>query len=405
MSLSLTLDRLPLKKEETYFVLVAIIASLCWLVIAITIIGMLYGLLIALFVWLAHGLVIAHLESESVLVTEHQMPVLHRTYLDVVAKLNLKETPPLYIVQAHGLLNAFATRRSGRHFVVVYSDMLEACGEDTAQIRFLLGHELGHVRSNHILKKVFLLPGLLFPLIGSAYSRACEGTCDRYGAFAADDLNAAARAMLILAGGKKAWLDMDPDTFARQYRDQRGFFISWHELTSGYPTLSQRTYNLLTMDAFPQPVSQPRHPLAYLFAFFSVSGKHGSGGNLLVTVAIIAILASIALPAFKGVQEKALEARSLNNAKGIGLLCKRYAADHGGNYPPSLDALIPTYFPDSSVLVSPLMPGEPEGYNYTPGLTDTGPPDIVLIEDKFAPRNHVRIVVYSDISGRILRTP
>ena len=405
MSIPLALNQVPLKKEKDYFVIVAIIAAFCWLVLAITIIGLIYGLLIALFVWLAHGLVIARFKSESVLVTEQQMPALYATYRDVVAKLGLREIPPLYIVQAHGLLNAFATRWSGRHFVVVYSDMLEACGEDTPQIRFLLGHELGHIRSNHIVKKLYLLPGTLFPLIGSAYSRACESTCDRFGAFAADDLHASAQAMLILAGGKNAWLRMDPAAFSEQYRRQRGFFISWHELISGYPTLSQRAFNLLTLDKYPQPVRARRNGFAYLFAIFTVGGGQSSGGNLLVTVAIIAVLASIALPAFTGVRDKAIETKSLSNAKFLGLACKQYAVDHGGSYPPSLDALYPTYVQNRAGFASPLMPSQPVGYNYAPGLADYSPTNSVLIEDKFAPAKHVRIVVFVDDSARIIPTP
>jgi len=405
MSIPQTLNQLPLKKESDYFAVVAVIAGICWLVIAITIVGILYGLLIALFVWLAHGLVIAHLKSESVLVTEQQMPLLHRTYMDVVARLQLKETPPLYIVQAHGLLNAFATRWSGRHFVVVYSDMLEACGEDTPQIRFLLGHELGHIRSNHLLKKMLIAPGALCPLIGSAYSRACEGSCDRFGAFAAQDLPAAAQAMLILAGGKNAWHQMDPAIFSAQYTLQRGFFISWHELTSGYPTLSQRAHNILTMDESAQPRRQPRHPLAYLFALFSLSGNKSSPANLLVTIAIVALLCSIALPAFTGVKQKALEARSLNNAKILGAACIHYAADHGGDFPPTLNDLYPNYVSDRTSFVSPLSPRVVPGYIYYPGANNSSPADTVVLEDKFAPEQQHRIVVYADDSARIIPTP
>jgi len=35
------------------------------------------------------------------------------------------ELPDIYIVQSGGLLNAFATRFFGRHFVVLYSDIVE----------------------------------------------------------------------------------------------------------------------------------------------------------------------------------------------------------------------------------------------------------------------------------------
>jgi len=309
---TLTLQNLTLSKEESYLKMVIGISIILWLLLVVFTLGMalIYGAFIALFIWLGNGLIIAHLRSESVLVTEEQMPALFQTYREVVSQLQLDHIPPLYIVQSHGFLNAFATRHSGRDFVVIYSDMLEACGVDTPQVRFILGHELGHVRRQHVKKKMALFPGMLAPLLGNAYSRACEASCDRHGAFAAGDAEASAQAMLILSGGRVAWQHMSPQAFSQQYQKERGFFVSWHELTSGYPTLSQRTYNLLTIEQSPEPAGLPRHPLAYPFAFFTAGGRHGSGGNILVTVAIVAILFGIALPAFSAARRQAMTARA-----------------------------------------------------------------------------------------------
>ena len=55
--------------------------------------------------------------------------------------------------------------------------------------------------------------------------------------------------------------------------------------------------------------------------------------ELLVVIGIIALLASIALPAFTGVQIRAAQTKALNNAKQIGLSCKQYAIDNNGSYP------------------------------------------------------------------------
>jgi len=96
---------------------------------------------------------------------------------------------------------------------------------------------------------------------------------------------------------------------------------------------------------------------------------------------------------------------SLRNAKKLCTACRQYASNHQGNFPPSLDALFPDYLTDRSMLASPLMPGEPAGYTYTAGLKDTGPVNAVVIEDKFAPLKHHRIVAYVDGSARILDTP
>ncbi|MGA3169867.1 MAG: type II secretion system protein [Chthoniobacteraceae bacterium] len=55
--------------------------------------------------------------------------------------------------------------------------------------------------------------------------------------------------------------------------------------------------------------------------------------ELLVVIGIIALLASIAVPAFTGVQIRAAQTKGLSNAKQIGLACKQYAIDNNGSYP------------------------------------------------------------------------
>jgi prepilin-type N-terminal cleavage/methylation domain-containing protein len=55
--------------------------------------------------------------------------------------------------------------------------------------------------------------------------------------------------------------------------------------------------------------------------------------ELLVVIGIIALLASIALPAFQGVQIKAQQTKALNNAKQIGFACHTFGVDNNGQYP------------------------------------------------------------------------
>lgn len=97
--------------------------------------------------------------------------------------------------------------------------------------------------------------------------------------------------------------------------------------------------------------------------------------------------------------------KSLYNAKAICVACRKYALDHGGTFPPSLDALFPTYLTDRAQLTSPLMPSEPDGYTYKAGLKAPVATDTVLIEDRFAPLSHHRVVSYADGSARILDEP
>jgi Zn-dependent protease with chaperone function len=293
----LTLDNLTLPKEKTYYTLLLIVSILAWLVIAITIIGLLYAALAALAIWLANGWLVAHLKANAVKISAEQMPEFYQTYVSVCDQLEVVKRPELYVIQSDGLLNAFATRHSGRDFVVIYSSILEAYGHNSPQIKFLFGHEIGHIKSQHIFKRMLLLPGLLIPLLSSAYLRACEATCDRFGAFGAKDIDGAVKAMVTLGGGKEAAQLVDPVVYAEQHFTHRGFFVSWHELASGYPTLSQRVSNLLAIKNNQFRRSPSRHPLAYLFAFFNF--------KVLIVIYLLVILAGIALPAINEALKKA----------------------------------------------------------------------------------------------------
>jgi Zn-dependent protease with chaperone function/competence protein ComGC len=339
--IALTSSRLNVPKESTYFALVLIVSIIVWVIVAVTIVGIFYGALFALLAWLGNGLLTAHLRSEAVRVTERQLPELHATFARAWEKLGSSgPIPHLYVIQSGGALNAFATRFSGRNFVVVYSDLLEAFGPSSPEMQFILGHEIGHIKSNHLLKHLLLAPGLFMPLIGPAYLRACESSCDLHGAFASDDMNGAVRAMLTLGGGRGQSRVLDADAFASQHGDERGFFVSWHELTSGYPTLSARTAQLINLSRpGAAPTSPSRNPFAYLFALMTPGGRFAAGGNMLVMIVIIGLLAAMAIPAFAKVREQSMAKVCINNQRMISAAYDQVALEKG-KAPESYDDFI-----------------------------------------------------------------
>jgi hypothetical protein len=136
--------------------------------------------------------------------------------------------------------------------------------------------------------------------------------------------------------------------------------------------------------------------------------KSNHGASRLIAAAVVAplaIAAGVALPAFMKARDHAKATKSLAQAKQIGMGCKMYAGDNDGKFPPTLDALVPDYVPDAKTFISPFAPEIPMGYDYTAGLTDQSPPDKVLIEDKFASREHQRVVVHVDGSGEVTHQP
>lgn len=300
----LTNTTLTLPREKTYFTILALCSGLVWLLCLISIVPVLILAWMAFVIWLAQGILVARIRSEAVRVDQDQMPELSAVFSEVCKKLNLAKVPKLYILQAGGMLNAFATRHCSRDFVVLFSDILEAYGPDSAEIRFLLGHEIGHIRSKHLLKNMFLLPGLFLPILGSAYSRACESSCDRYGAFASEDLGGSMQALMILSGGKTAGKSMVAEAFSKQHLSERGFFVSLHELFSSYPTLSKRVRDLLDLHRQQVTPRPGRNPLALLLAAFCPGARFGVFGMVAV-VYLLATGLGVALPAFSKAREKA----------------------------------------------------------------------------------------------------
>jgi len=307
---SLTTTNVVSPKERNYFIVALVISIPLWLLITIATVGSVWGFLaiMGIILWFTNGLLVAGLKADAVAVHPNQLSRLDATFSEVCATLGLANRPELYIIQSGGLLNAFATRHSGRHFVVVYSQMIESLGTDTPEMRFLLGHEIGHIQRNHIFRRLLLAPALLLPLIGAAYSRACESTCDRYGALASGEVDSSVRAMMTLAGGKDAAREMDAAHFADQNLKHRGFFVSLYELISGYPTLTRRVKDLWELEPGRESDGPRRNPLAYIFACFMFGGGFGGRGSLfstLILVYFVAIFASLAIPSISSATKAA----------------------------------------------------------------------------------------------------
>lgn len=270
-NVELTFDDLTLKKEKKYYYFLLIFSILIWCTLAVSVIAIPIMFIVFWVVWLVNGLLVAYLKAEAVEVNKNQMPELYQNFLDACNRLGLKNIPSIYILQSGGFLNAFATRHSSRDFVVLYGDIVEAWGSNSKELLFIIGHELGHIQRKHITKQILIMPGLLCPILAPAYRRACESSCDRYGVFVSKNLDASINAMLTLAGGKNLYKELNPKVFAQQHYNHRGFFVSLHEILSGYPTLSKRVDDLIQITTKKKDRMVQRHALAYFFALFSVS--------------------------------------------------------------------------------------------------------------------------------------
>ncbi len=149
--------------------------------------------------------------GRAIRVDHRQHPRVHRLFAEAAASLDVQELPELYVEQSPAL-NASCVGMA-RPFIVVTSRAVKEFDDD--ELRYILGHELGHLLSGHAVYRTMMLlltrlatmlplggialRGILFALL--EWWRKAELSADRAGLLAGQDPAAALRAHMKLAGG------------------------------------------------------------------------------------------------------------------------------------------------------------------------------------------------------------
>ena len=143
-----------------------------------------------------------------------QLPRVYACYEEVLATLDFPTRPALYVAQSP-VINAGAVGMDDP-FIVLSSGSVSMLSDD--QLRYVLGHELGHIGSGHVLYKTMLrvmlklgsfLTGVpitgfaLLAVLGALleWDRKSELSADRAGLLAVQDPEVVRGALLRLAGG------------------------------------------------------------------------------------------------------------------------------------------------------------------------------------------------------------
>lgn len=170
--------------------------------------------------------------GSNVRVSERQFPRVHQIYTEAGRALDLPRLPELFVA-ASPYLNA-STIGVDTPRIVINSAVLDIMDDD--ELRFVLGHELGHAESGHALYRTLLsyliqggtmlAGGVPFGAWGiraiiaglSEWARKAELSGDRAGLLATQDIGAAVRVQLKLASGGHL-ADLDQTEFLAQAKE------------------------------------------------------------------------------------------------------------------------------------------------------------------------------------------
>lgn len=329
------------KHEKPLFVIAAVLSGLFWLALVVGTLGiaLLYLLLGYLVFLFAHSAFISHLKGSGVRISEEQYPDLHRKLVASCEKVGLKKVPEAYLLRAD-FFNALATKFLGRHFVVLFTDVVDALDSQPGAIDFYIGHELGHIHRKHLSWRSFVMPASILPVLGPALRRAEEYTCDRYGVACCESEDDIKAAIAAIAAGDTRWKTLNVDAYLNQVQATNGFWMSFNELTGDYPWLSKRMAAAIALHRG-ETVRQPRrHGFAWFLSLFvpRVGGGAGGFASLLITVAIVGVLAAVAIPAYQDYVERARYQDAYSQMQQIQGDVNRYVQANN-QWPASLQAV------------------------------------------------------------------
>ena len=169
--------------------------------------------------------------ASAVRVSSKQFRNLYKLHEEACSILDMSYKPELYVAYSP-FLNAGAIGLD-KPFIVINSSALEIF--DNEELLFLIGHELGHIKSNHVKYKTLLYLLLNSSRISSSlpmsqlvvwtitnllleWDRKSELSADRAGLLVVQDPDVSIKSLMKMAGGIKTE-EMDVGEFIQQSKE------------------------------------------------------------------------------------------------------------------------------------------------------------------------------------------
>ena len=183
--------------------------------------------------------------ASAVRLGEDQLPEVWASHRAALARLDIDEVPDLYMAQMP-FINAMAIG-SKKPMVVLNSGTVNTL--DELELRTVLGHEAGHILSDHVMYTTALyillsigtgplmrlpffagVPLLAITLALREWSRAAELSCDRAATLVTRSPMTTCQTLMVIAGGA-ASRKLSLDAFIRQANEYEDWEPGWDKLS------------------------------------------------------------------------------------------------------------------------------------------------------------------------------
>jgi hypothetical protein len=154
--------------------------------------------------------------ANAIRITARNFPEVYGAFVEACRILDVNPIPELYLIHGEGYIRTF-TIGVNQPVVIINTDGLE--GLDPEELIYVFGHELGHIKSQHLL---YHQTAIILPTLGRVIANSTLGlgglatngvelalyqwvmmakfTCDRSGLLACQNSEIATRALIKLAG-------------------------------------------------------------------------------------------------------------------------------------------------------------------------------------------------------------
>lgn len=185
-------------------------------------------------------------QGNSIIISTNQYPEINKIIETSCEKLEIVK--PNCFITFDPYINAFVMGFKKPYTLVLTTALIEAM--DNEELRFVIAHELGHIKMNHSRLKSLVMPlDRNIPVITMIFNfwlRRSEYTADRVGLYVTNNIKVSTNALLKLAVGSKLYKGINIEDLVNQITTSYDDLMEKiGEMFLTHPYITNRIQNLI----------------------------------------------------------------------------------------------------------------------------------------------------------------